>query len=147
MTPRQSAALIYIANYLRAKAAAPSYAEVAAAIGLKSKASVLRLAQGLVDRGYLHREAGHHRTLALTPAGVAYITNPAGGYNLSATFTDDEKATAAAREVGMRRSVYAKRVFAGEMSQEEADRGIALMDEIAREYRAKCPPSPQGSFL
>lgn len=52
-------------------------------------------------------------------------------------FTDVEKMKAAEREVGMRRLVYLRRVADGKMKQADADRGIAIMEEIAADYRAK----------
>jgi hypothetical protein len=52
-------------------------------------------------------------------------------------FTDEEKKKAAEREATMRRRVYPGWVAVGRMTQAEADRQIALMDEIARDYRAR----------
>jgi hypothetical protein len=51
-------------------------------------------------------------------------------------FTAREKMQAAQREVGFRRFVYPKKVADPNhrMTQEQADREIALMDEIARDY-------------
>lgn len=49
-------------------------------------------------------------------------------------FTDREKMQACQREVGYRRWVYPKRVADGKMKQDAADREIALMDEMARDY-------------
>jgi len=40
----------------------------------------------------------------------------------------------AQREAGYRRFVYPKRVAAGKMRQAEADKEIALIDEIAADY-------------
>lgn len=51
-------------------------------------------------------------------------------------FTARDKMQAIQREVGYRRWVYPKRVEAGKMKQADADREIAIMDEIAREYGA-----------
>ena len=52
-------------------------------------------------------------------------------------FTDEEKSTAARREVTMRKSVYPRRVRDGKMLQATADREIAIMQEIADEYAEK----------
>lgn len=46
-----------------------------------------------------------------------------------------EKHREAMREVGYRRQVYERRVAAQQMSRSEADRKIAIMQEIADEYR------------
>jgi hypothetical protein len=53
-------------------------------------------------------------------------------------FTDEVKAKCAEREARIRREVYPNRVYTKRMSQQLADREIAIMDEIAAEYRAKC---------
>lgn len=55
-------------------------------------------------------------------------------------FTPQELATEAAREAGMRRGVYAKRVAAGRMSPAEADRRIAMMEAIARQLSRPVRP-------
>lgn len=52
-------------------------------------------------------------------------------------FTDQQKREAADRELKFRRRVYARRVAEGKMKQEQADREIAVMAEIAEDYRAK----------
>lgn len=52
------------------------------------------------------------------------------------TFTPAEKAHEAEREINMRAQVYPRQVRAGKMSQDSADRRIAIMKEIAAEYKA-----------
>lgn len=51
--------------------------------------------------------------------------------------TDLDKWETAKREVAYRRRVYARLVANGRMSQDKADREIAIMDAIASDYRAK----------
>ena len=51
-------------------------------------------------------------------------------------FTDEEKAKCALREAAWRRRVYGNAVAKGRMTQAQADREIAMMDEIAAEYAA-----------
>lgn len=65
------------------------------------------------------------------------------------SFTDREKAECAEREVKQRQRVYARHVAAGKMSKEFADYQIAVMEEIAAEYRAKVVelPPAQGALL
>jgi len=53
------------------------------------------------------------------------------------TFTDTEKREAAEREAKMRRKVYPRWVEQKKMSLAQADKQIALMDEIADDYRKK----------
>ena len=55
---------------------------------------------------------------------------------MDSQFTHSEKATSAEREARMRRGFYKKRVEANQMTQAAADREIALMEEIAADYRA-----------
>ena len=50
-------------------------------------------------------------------------------------FTLTELRECAEREVKLRRRVYANRVDTGRMTQREADRQIAMMDEIAERLR------------
>jgi hypothetical protein len=52
-------------------------------------------------------------------------------------FTDEEKAKCALREAAWRRMVYGNAVAKGRMTQEQADREIAMMDEIAAEFAAR----------
>ena len=49
-------------------------------------------------------------------------------------FAAEDKRKCAEREVRMRRDVYARKVLARSRSQEQADREIAIMDEIAADY-------------
>jgi hypothetical protein len=55
---------------------------------------------------------------------------------MTAQYSAFEKHREALREVEMRRSVYERRVEARQMSRKEADRKIAIMEEIAAEYAA-----------
>ena len=52
-------------------------------------------------------------------------------------FSDQQKYEAAAREVRFRQRVYARRVEAQRMTQEQADREIAVMAAMAEDYRVK----------
>ena len=54
----------------------------------------------------------------------------------ASNFTARQKMQAAQRESGYRGYVYPKRVAAGKMKQADADRQIAIMDEIAADYGA-----------
>ncbi len=55
------------------------------------------------------------------------------------TFSDAEKRECAEREARMRRRVYPRWVEQKKMSLSQADKQIALMDEIADDYRKKEP--------
>jgi hypothetical protein len=52
---------------------------------------------------------------------------------MNITATDKQKE--AEREVAMRRNVYPKWIAAGRMKQDEADRRVAVMEQIAADYR------------
>ncbi|MBP6444807.1 MAG: hypothetical protein KA267_12340 [Gemmatimonadales bacterium] len=53
-----------------------------------------------------------------------------------ARITEDEKRQCAERELAMRKRVYPRWVSAGKMTQAAADREIAAMEAIAKDYRA-----------
>jgi hypothetical protein len=53
------------------------------------------------------------------------------------SYSDEDKYRCAIREVKMRRHVYMSRVEQGRMTQEQADREIALMEAIAEDYQPK----------
>lgn len=55
---------------------------------------------------------------------------------MDSKFTHSEKAASAEREARMRRGFYKKLVAGNKMTQEAADREVALMEEIATDYRA-----------
>jgi hypothetical protein len=50
------------------------------------------------------------------------------------TYSALEKHREATREAAMRRSVYERRVESQQMSRKDADRKIAIMEEIASDY-------------
>lgn len=63
---------------------------------------------------------------------------PAGRLSARMTkFTDEEKAEAAEREAAYRRRVYVRLVQAGRMSPISAKHQIAMMEEIASDYRER----------
>lgn len=53
------------------------------------------------------------------------------------TFSASEIAEELEREVRMRERVYPRQVASGHMSQESADRRLAIMRAAARDYRAE----------
>lgn len=64
------------------------------------------------------------------------------------TFTTAELANEARREATFRRWVYSRQIAAGRLSAEQADRRIAMMDEIAaRLQRDAVAEDPQGELL
>lgn len=63
------------------------------------------------------------------------------------TFTARQKQQAAEREARMRDRVYERWVAAGKMKPNEARDGIAIMIEIANDYRAKADAEDQAGRL
>ena len=53
LTERQAEAKAFIVDYIARNGNAPSYNEIADALGLSSKSGVHRLMQGLIDRGHI----------------------------------------------------------------------------------------------
>jgi hypothetical protein len=56
------------------------------------------------------------------------------------SYTDLEKANEAQRELGLRMVLYEKRVRAGLMTKQDAERKIDIMRDIARDYFRKAKP-------
>lgn len=59
------------------------------------------------------------------------------------TVSLDDMIAAAGRELGLRRSVYPKRVRAGQMTQAQADRETAAMAAILANLKAQQPETKQ----
>jgi hypothetical protein len=57
-------------------------------------------------------------------------------------FTLDQLCRCAERDVRQRKREYPRLVMAMKMSQDEADREIAMMAEIARRLSAECEANP-----
>jgi hypothetical protein len=55
-------------------------------------------------------------------------------------FTDADKLKALMRECALRAAVYPGRVAAKKMKQADADRELAIMRQIAEDYREKSQP-------
>jgi hypothetical protein len=56
------------------------------------------------------------------------------GQEVEVMFTREQKLREIAREISLRRNVYPARVTAKKLTQEQADRQIAIMLEIAKDY-------------
>lgn len=66
MTPMQLKVLDYVREQIEQTGTAPSFDEIRAALGHKSKSSTARIVDALVRQGHLHRKTGRHRGLSLT---------------------------------------------------------------------------------
>lgn len=73
ITPKQSEALAFIANYVCSRGYSPTCREIAGALEIKSSSRVVELIKSLVERGYLVRIEGKSRSLALTEAANSLI--------------------------------------------------------------------------
>ncbi len=71
LTRRQRDLLAYLRSHIAANGQAPSYAEMAAAIGLKSKSSVVQLVRGLAERGHLSFLKNRARSISLADPEMA----------------------------------------------------------------------------
>lgn len=63
MTPKQSEVLKFIENFWKKKGYSPSYDEVCAGTGLKSRSSVHRIVHALAKRNIIHIGESQHRML------------------------------------------------------------------------------------
>ena len=62
------------------------------------------------------------------------------------TITDFDKLQCVVRELGFRRRVYARRIEQGKMTQAQADREIAVMESIAKDYQRSAQASEPQLF-
>lgn len=71
LTPKQKAALDFLAAYQREHGMAPSYEEFRRALGLASKGSVNRLLILLEERGHIRRLPDRARAIEIIDGGAA----------------------------------------------------------------------------
>lgn len=77
LTPKQIACMRVIQGALARTGVCPTYGEIAEDLELASRTSVLRLLQPLVERGYLARVPGGHRSLSiLRPVPMPDLSEP-----------------------------------------------------------------------
>lgn len=77
MTGHQLALLDFIRGEIEGKGVAPTFEEMRAHFGWKSKASGHRLVQQLLSEGKLKRRGGHARGLSIPNASLAGVTTAA----------------------------------------------------------------------
>jgi SOS-response transcriptional repressor LexA len=78
ITPRQSEALAFIRTFIDDKGWSPSFEEIAAALGLRSKGSVHRLVAGLAERGVITFSTYRQRSIEIVvqprpPEGIDFL--------------------------------------------------------------------------
>ncbi|WP_437871321.1 LexA family protein [Methylorubrum extorquens] len=76
LTERQRALLTFIQGRLEKSTICPSFDEMAAHLGLKSKSGVLRLVEALVERGHLVRLRHRARAIALPKPEQRPVVRP-----------------------------------------------------------------------
>lgn len=65
LTKKQKEALDFIREHVTAHGIAPTFTEIGAALGLKSKSGVARIVVGLVERGAVTHIPKHARSIAI----------------------------------------------------------------------------------
>ena len=81
LTAKQAEALRFIAGYIEAKGCAPTYEEIAAAIGVRAKSGVFRLTEGLRQRGAVTWHPNRARSIeVLRPVTIPRAPNGAPLY-------------------------------------------------------------------
>lgn len=70
MTPKQKLVLDFIKTYIQVKGFAPSYANVALGVGLKSKSNIHRIVHELRKQGFLELKPHHFRSVCVKEPGL-----------------------------------------------------------------------------
>lgn len=73
ITPSEQKTLKFIHQHIEQNDYAPSYAEIALGIGIKSKGVAHRYVQALIDKGYLNHTPGQHHGLEITQPNISSI--------------------------------------------------------------------------
>lgn len=105
MTPLHHRALEFIRSYIETNGFSPSYVEIGASVGLKSKSGIHRVIICLVDRGYLKREPGKNRSLRINDGGesVAYEQGyQQGFYDAMASIANQPKSPSSGSSPSLR---------------------------------------------
>lgn len=66
-TARQMDALRFIHRYHGERGRTPSQLEIGDALGINSRSGVIKLLDGLQERGFIRRTPGQHRSIAIVP--------------------------------------------------------------------------------
>lgn len=77
MTPHEKQLLEFITERINATGIAPTFREMAEALGLKSKSGAVMRVDSLVRQGYLVRRPRANRGLALNKFPLAHVPTPA----------------------------------------------------------------------
>lgn len=77
MTPDEKKLLEFITERIAATAMSPTYEEMAAAVGCKTKSGIARRIDSLIRQGHLVRRARAYRGLALNTSSLATVPTAA----------------------------------------------------------------------
>ena len=67
LTIKQKEVFDFIKLYMKKKSVSPSYENIMEATGIKSKSSVNKIVAQLVDRKWITRLTGKHRSIQINP--------------------------------------------------------------------------------
>ncbi len=73
MTKRERDLLAFICTFIEDRGKAPTYAEMAAGIGVKSRGNAHRLVRKLADQGYITFEPNSFRSIEVIDAKAAAL--------------------------------------------------------------------------
>ena len=79
LTPRQQRVLEFLETYTARHGRSPTYAEMAAGLGLADKKSITQYLQALERKGYIRRQRYGHRSLELATADATGTRLPLAG--------------------------------------------------------------------
>lgn len=77
LTPRQAELLAFVREQIAQHGVSPSYDEIKDKLGLRSRGNVVRIVDGLIERGALSRLPGKARSLVITSRSDAIMVSPA----------------------------------------------------------------------
>jgi repressor LexA len=75
MTPKQKLVLDFVTTYIKIKGFAPSYADIAQGLQMKSKSNIHRLVHELRKEGHVRIQPHLVRSLTLADKSVEYVQN------------------------------------------------------------------------
>lgn len=101
LTPAQRRVLDFIVEFIRAKRYSPSLEEIAAALELRSVATIHKHLRNLSDKGYVKRSWNRSRSIEVVPEALIEARN-----NIASLTPDPEQA-----QSELKRVEYARRVF------------------------------------
>lgn len=127
LTKKQAQILRVIEESEKARGVAPSYDEIAVAVGLRSRSNVHRVVEILIERGYLMRVPGRARAIRLAPGPGQY----------SVSFGEGVRASLErhAEQLGVRPEAVIRDAVMAHLLTHEASPGRAAATELPIQER------------